>query len=348
MKRTRFNLPPEQKIEKFRNEILKLFPGLDTSYLKYGTLSMGMDKFFEAHFYIPPENKNLINCPYFYNNKTIVHFSNIPALISILQEKAIRLYNLHNLNDPREFTFSSRLFGLDDEVVEDARTNIFLISFCEREILSEVKNEFNLWRLYGQNGKGIVIVFSIHNNPIDWRDFHISEVFYGTRKREVFNELIDLVDTFNKTDPKITVDFGKLIPFHKSRLFELEKEVRLIYDRREMRAGVKNRALYSQEKQIFPLIQTDLLKIIEHKDKVRYLRIPLYTLDNPGSEPWIPVLRIEQIIVGYNYVEEALKIIDNIKELSQNSLGYLPIIKQTRLKNYYWDINKSQLLTRAV
>jgi hypothetical protein len=348
MKRTRFNLPPEQKIEKFKNEILKLFPGLDTSCLKYSTLSLGLEKLLEAHFYIPPENKNLINCPYFYNKKTVVHFSSIPALISILQEKAVRLYNLHNLNDPREFTFSSRLFGLDDRLVEDARTNIFLISFCEREILSEVKNEFNLWRLYGKNGKGIVIVFSIHNDPIYWRDFHLSEVFYGTKKREVFNELIDLVDNFNKTDPKITIDFGKLIPFHKSRLFELEKEVRLIYDRREIRAGVKNRTLRSQEKLIFPVIQTDLLKIIEQKDKVRYLRIPLYTLDNHEPEPWIPVLRIEQIIVGYNYVEEAVKIIDNIKELSQNSLGFIPIIKQTRLKNFYWDINKSQMLTRSI
>jgi len=344
MKRTRFDLSPEKKIEKFRSEISKLFPGLDTSYLKFGTLSMGMDKFFEAHFYIPPENKNLVNCQYFYKNKTVVHFSNIPALISILQEKAIRLYNLHNLNDPREFKFSARLFGLEDEIVEDARTNIFLISFCEREILSEIKNEFNLWRLYGHNGKGIVIVFSIHNDQIDWRDFHLSEVFYGTRKREVFNELIDLVDNFNKTEPKITIDFGKLIPFHKSKLFEFEKEVGLIFDRREMRAGVKNRTLYNQEKQIFPLIQTDLLKMIEQKDKVRYLKIPIYTSDNPETESWIPVLKIEQIIIGYNYMEEASKIIESIKELSQNNLGYLPTIKQTRLKNYYWDFNKSQML----
>lgn len=341
MKRTRFDLPPEQKIEKFKNEILKLFPGLDTSCIKYSSLTSGLEKLLEAHFLIPPENKNLINCPYFYNKKSVVHFSSIPALISILQEKAIRLYNLHNLNDPREFTFSSKLFGLDDGIVEDARSNIFLISFCKRQILSEVKNEFNLWRLYGKNGKGIIIVFSIHNNPIEWRDFHISEVFYGAKRREVFNELIELVNNFNKTDPKITIDFGKLIPFHKSRLFELEKEVRLFYDRREKRAGIKNRTLRDHEKQLFPQIQPDLLKIIEQKDKVRYLKIPLFTLDNNEDEPWIPVLKIEQIIVGYNYVEEALKIIDNIKELSQNSLGYLPIIKQTRLKNYYWDINKN-------
>lgn len=342
MKRTRFNLPPEQKIEKFKNEVLKLFPGLDTSCIKYSSLTSGLEKLLEAHFLIPPENKNLINCPYFYNKKSAVHFSSIPALISILQEKAIRLYNLHNLNDPREFTFSSRLFGLDDDLVEDARDNIFLISLCERHILSEVKNEFNLWRLYGKDGKGIVIVFSIFNNPIDWRDFHISEVFYGTTRREIFKELIELVNNFNKTDPKITIDFGKLIPFHKSRLFELEKEVRLIYDRREKRAGIKNRTLRNQEKIVFPLIQSDLLKIIEKKDKVRYLKIPLYVNDNNETEPWIPILKIEQIIVGYNYVVEASKIIDTIKELSQNSLGYLPEIKQTRLKNFYWDIYKTQ------
>jgi len=336
------------KIEKFKKEVLTLLPGLDTSFLKYGTISGGLDRFFEVHFFIPPENRNLSNSPYSYNGKSVVHFSNILALNSILQEKSIRLYNLHNLNDPREFTFSSKIFGLNEVLINDAKDNIFLLSLCERGILADIKNEFNLWRLYGQNGKGVILVFSIFNNPLLWRDFHISKVFYGSNKRDVFKRLIDLINEFNKTKPTISVDFGKLIAFHKSRLFELEKEVRIIYDRRKKRAGSHSRTFYKDDKQVFPIIEPDLSKLLENKDKVQYLKMPLYTTESESYELEIPVLKIEQIIIGYNYIEEVPKLLKTISDLCKIKLGYIPTNKQTRLKNYYWDLNKNQLLTRTI
>jgi len=49
-------------------------------------------------------------------------------------------------------------------------------------------------------------------------------------------------------------------------------------------------------------------------------------------------LKIEEIILGYNYLNE----IDELKSILQNScknvLGYLPVVKQTRLYKYYWGI----------
>jgi hypothetical protein len=331
-----------RKIETFKAGLLTLFPGIDTTHINYGTSTEGNEDFQMIHFNIPPENKNLIKSPYFYQKKSLVHFSNMSSLISMLQEKSIRLYNLHNLNDPREFTFASKVFNFNESIINDAKDNIFLISFCELGILKDSTPEFNMWRLYSLNGKGLAIIFSILNNPIDWKDFHISKVFYGSNQRNVFVKLLDLIEDLNQTPPIINVDFGKLLTFHKSKLFELEREVRIIYDRRQKRSGIHSRTISYQNQRIFPKIKPDLLKIVDNKDKIQYLKLPLYQDSEQNYDPEIPIIKIEQIIIGYNFIDEVPKLTKSLIELCEEQLGYKPIIKQTRLKNFYWDIKKKK------
>lgn len=330
----------DQKIEKFKSGLLDLFPGLNTTHLKYGNEMSGKEVWNNIHFNIPPDNKNLVKSPYFYKPPAVVHFSNIFALNSILQERTVRLYNLHNLNDPREFTFASKVFNLRSELIEDARDNLYLISFCEQKILNSTTDEFNMWRLYGQNGRGLAIVFSIANDPINWRDFHISKVIYGADQRQKFVKLLDLIDQLNQTTPHINVDFGKLCAFHKSKMFSIEKEVRIVFDRREKRSGMGNRTVSFQGRTVFPIIKQDLYKLVENRHNIRYLRLPLFHKNGHDYAPEVPLLKIDQIIIGYNFTNEVPKLIDDLKDLCEEQLGYVPIIKQTRLKNYYWDIGK--------
>jgi hypothetical protein len=329
----------DKKIEEFKQGLLDLFPGLDMTFLQYGNNVDGKEVWNNIHFNIPPENKNLVRSPYFYKESTVVHFSNIYALNSILQERAVRLYNLHNLNDPREFTFASKVFNLKKDLVDDARDNLYIISFCKREILKNATDEFNLWRLYGQNGKGLAIVFSIANDPENWRDFHISQVVYGADQRQKFVKLLDLIDQLNKTKPHIDLDFGKLCVFHKSKMFAIEKEVRIIFDRRERRSGMGNRTVTFQGQPVFPIIKPDLYKLVENRDNIQYLKIPLFYKGGQNYDPEVPLLKIDQIIIGYNFVDQVSKLTDSLKDLCKEQLGYIPVIKQTRLKNYYWDID---------
>ena len=159
------------KIDTFRETLHTLFPGLDLTPLSYGSKVKDTPIWNHHHFIIPPENSNLVGSPYFFDKKSFVHFTSFHAFSSILNERAIRLYNLHKLDDPREFTFASRIFQLNQEIIDDAKDNLFLISFCERAILNPIrsKDEFNMWRLYGLQGKGVGIIFSLKNNPIQWR-----------------------------------------------------------------------------------------------------------------------------------------------------------------------------------
>ena len=326
------------KISLFVDTVKSMFPELDMTTLRFGNSKT--KKWHHYDFNIPNENKHLINSPYFYEKRSVAHFTSFHALSSILQEKSIRLYNLHALNDPREFTFASRIFRLDRNLIDDAKDNLHLMSFCGREILNRPADEFNMWRLYGHQGRGIAIVFKIINDPKKWTDFHFSEVSYGDKNRSNLKNLVLLMDELKNAGHSMSADFGKLCAFHKSNLFKHEVEVRLIFDHRKNRVE-GSRTVKNKDKLIFPIIKSDLLKMIDNKDKVRYLKIPLFHTDLDSKPNDTPLLKIEQIIIGYNYGDEVKRIISEVKDLCQENIGYLPIIKQTRLRKYYWDIENS-------
>ena len=328
----------EDKIKKFDDALLKLFPGIDTDFLQSGYGKNGNIDWQNIQFHIPSNNSNLAKSPYFYENKSLLHFSNIYSLSSILQEKNIRFYNLHNLNDPREFTFASNVFNINEDLIQDSKDNIFTMSFCEIEILKKSTSEFNMWRLYGDKGKGVALVFKIVNDPKEWEDFHVSKIIYGTSERFKFVKLLNLLNELNQNLPRLEVDFGKILAFHKSRLFELEKEVRIIFDKREKRIGMQSKTVSNKTKQIFPIIKSDLAKLVDNTSNIKYLKLPIFSEGNNNYDSEIPLLKIEQIILGYNFVDQIPEIKEHIRQLCDEQLGYKPKIIQTRLKDYYWDI----------
>ncbi len=272
------------------------------------------------------------------------------SFTSILQERSLRLYNLRNLNDPREFVFASNLLLANEKKIEDAKDNLFIMSFCESNILKNLSSEFNMWRLYGQQGKGLGIVFSIANEPENWNDFHLSKVYYGTNERSNFKKLLDELENLNNEGQVFDIDLGKICAFHKSNLFKPEMEVRILFDKRILRTGKHSRTTTHQGKLVFPIIKSDLFKVIENKDKVRFLQIPIYHNElrqNNGNDILVstdletPLLKIEEIIIGYDF-QKIEEITDIIGQLCANHLGYKPKIKQTRLTGYYWGTNPTK------
>ncbi|MEQ8416033.1 MAG: DUF2971 domain-containing protein [Imperialibacter sp.] len=330
------------KLDEVKEILLGLFPGLNTSELKFGNKGNGEPVWNHYHVSIPPSNSNFLKSPYFFNRPSVVHFSNVFALTSILSEKSLRLYNLNHLNDPREFTFASKIFDLGNERIKDAKNNLHIMSFCEHEILSgpNTRTEFNMWRLYGNQGKGLALVFSIQNNPEHWNDFHLSKVVYGAKNRRRFDELKTKLESLNATQPTIEVDLSKLYVFHKPLMYDLEKEVRLVFDRRNIRAGLHGRTKSQNGKQVFPIIKTDLHKLTQLGQDSTYLEIPIYFHSSNSFDEDIPVLKLEQIILGYGLNEEIPRITSILREQCKEKIGYIPEIKQSRLHKYYWDSKK--------
>lgn len=292
-------------------------------------------------YFIPAENKSFLNSKYFFSEKPkFIHFTTLLAARSIISEKNIRLYNLNNLNDPREYSFSGNLIRFNNENKDDARDNIFLLSMCHPELLSNsIKDEFNMWRLYGENGKGVGLELNFNeSHPGNWKHYHLSKIYYGARSRKTLQELSNFLNEREDLLPKVVVDLGQIACFHKSNLFALENETRLLFDNRIKRLAQTNFTDLNGEI-ISPIINIDHERSATLDKSIKYLKLPLYHIDFKCAsyENLIPVPKIERIILGHLYKDNFKELSIELSALCEKHLGYIPKIKESRVTKYYYD-----------
>jgi hypothetical protein len=183
-----------------------------------------------------------------------------------------------------------------------------------------------------------------YNPGINWKNYFLSKVHYGATARNRIKKLHYLLKKLENDKPKVTVDLGQIACFHKSLLFELEKEIRLLFDDRVYDTGInKFRMNYRTRKGTIssPIIRTDIYKSCALKKEVRYLELPIYyngieaKFVNPGP---VPIPKIERIIFGYSHTNNFSSLAEKVGNLCQEQLGYLPKIEKSRLTKYYHDV----------
>lgn len=185
--------------------------------------------------HIPTENKKLQGTRYYYSEgKRIIHFTSINVLFSIINEGAIRMYNLHNSNDDFEYSFaSSKLkeiysLGQNDNGIErrisDVKEYSFILSTTS---LSELRNKA-FWDKYGHGGKGVAIEFEIINDLNTWEYSYFSKVHYN--KLDEFEALKEGWSKIQLQNKHIhyRVELDQLLSFHKSERWNSEKEIRIL------------------------------------------------------------------------------------------------------------------------
>lgn len=206
----------EDVYTQFRNLLDKHFPELFFRNTGYGGSDLNAE--------LASENRMFLNTPYFYKEDlTFIHWTSIDNLLSILNNREFRLYNLHSSKDENEFYYAARELGLEDEEVEYAKKYYYHFSFCKKEDLS---NKY-LWEEYGKNSTGVAIEFSIVNNPMDWDNYMISNVYYNVSDNfKAFKKDIDELKRQYGISTK-GFNIGKLIGFYKKEDFCNEKEVRI-------------------------------------------------------------------------------------------------------------------------
>jgi hypothetical protein len=326
----------KDKVEALISGLNSIFPGIEVQALKFGKLSEGLDSFDHIVAYLHHNNRTLVHTPYFFEQKNIIHFTKLEAIESIISNRNIRLYNLNSLDDPREFSFAGKRLNLDEDGFNHAKNEIYQISFCPQKILRNSILEFNMWRLFGDNGKGVLVLFSIHNSPMQWLDYHCSNILYGNKNRIVFVKLKALVNELNLSPPYVSIDLSKLIPFHKSRLYSLENEIRIISDRRKKISGTSSQIWFDSNEKEFPEIKVDEKKSIERGTDAKYIEIPIFRNLKKDVNDKMPLLKIEKILLGYNFSKEEEDLTkDLLTNLSIERIGYSPIIEPTRLREFY-------------
>ena len=175
--------------------------------------------------YLSKKNKPFIDSDYSYNgNLEFIHFTSLPALFSIINDRKIRFYNLHNSNDPNEYKFIANvLYGNNEKEIDFRKHYIYTFSFSP---INEINNSY-LWNEYGNNFAGVAIAFKIRNDPVDWINFHMSEVKY-TLNENINNFSIEKKNIENEFNVEFDVDLSRLMGFHKDLDWSNEKEIRLL------------------------------------------------------------------------------------------------------------------------
>ena len=176
------------------------------------------------HASMSEENKSYKSSEYYYEGEMrFVHWTSVQNLLSIINTRQIRLYNLHNSSDPEEFNYAVSQLNLSDIQKDHSKNFMYTFSFSE---IKEKENSYH-WEKYGNNYKGVSIEFEIVNNPDEWDNFMLAPVYY-----EIPQKITSLIEGLYVLKEKYQVlefdfDLGKLIAFHKNPKFKEEKEIRL-------------------------------------------------------------------------------------------------------------------------
>jgi len=237
-----------------------------------------------------------------------IHYTSVKNAMNILNSGCVRLYNCSNLNDPSEIKYllkESPIDFSDEQIAEYQREHFILSGSMYDSIHSE---DYNLWRLYGDNGRGIGFVFEVEDTIENWNSIYLQKVSYGysssiIKYLEFHKQFNDEHKIFNNLP-----DFFPLLASGvKNEIWSIEKEFRIV-----VKAEFDSYSLESEKYSSNQLI-SDTLKH-EYKNDgrfVSYVEIPLH-LNNYKSEKvklplrndevdilnFVPNLKIKKLILG--------------------------------------------------
>lgn len=199
------------------------------------------------------------------------------------------------------------------------RRKTFAMSFCKYD---EQSNEsFEMWRLYGGDGKGVGIVFEIDcHNVRDWFGHYLSSMNYSDQENQelqINNLLGEISQLWERNQYPQIADSSKfpeiliaLLSFHKDSIWKVEDEVRLVVVTTENTAPYKLISSLSFE-DYSSIRQIDLeIFTNPHPDDIVVHSDPLTNQMNKHLKEWkashYPLLRLKEIIVGYKHRPETI------------------------------------------
>lgn len=210
----------EEELDKILKEYLKeVYSCLSINcFTNYGYAG------FHFHADLSEKNIDFTDSPYFYkDSKKFIHWTSVQNLMSIINNREIRFYNLHNSSDSEEFSYAATHLPIEESQINHLKKYLYTFSFCEA---SEMNNS-HLWNIYGNNYKGVALEFEIVNDPEMWEVFMMSKVYYEMPKQLI--DLKDKLESLKSENPLMSsnFNFGKLIGFHKRTNYSEEKEIRI-------------------------------------------------------------------------------------------------------------------------
>lgn len=282
-------------------------------------------------------NLTFKNTPLYYKRPLkFIHFTSLENAINIINSRSFRLYDYTCLKDPNELLsphsdLDHELKSVIAETRPDLKKEFFSLSFCKADDEADL---FDLWRLYGRNGRGMAIVFTIDETYKDgWYNFLLSEISYGHEHLQKINKLFQLHKEFvARHSLEVSNYLELLLPFlafTKRKHYHSEKEVRLV-KRIPNVAEERYHNIHSKNKRIYMSLNGRLessyyysLPILNREEKKKTL-IDYKKKYTPETFEYArsPFIEINEIIIGFDYTSsERENISDTIFNMSIREFG---------------------------
>jgi hypothetical protein len=221
------------------------------------------------------------------------------------------------LNDGQELSYSIHDFGLiiNEQEIENFKASLFVHSLCEYSD----NDDFNMWRLYGQNGNGVGLDYEISNIQDKWYQFFLGKVIYDKESpsSQLLKAFIDYHNSFVIEHPSFIDNIPTIIPsfllFHKNPIWSVEKEHRLFtylhYDKDTLDIRGVSSNFYFEEYLCHSFGY--------NKKENAFLRMPLRPYKNHDFGKYrkdeeakflktLPDIKLSKVVLGYNYSEKDL------------------------------------------
>lgn len=178
---------------------------------------------------------------------TIYRYTSLDTAFWILKNKTYRMYGIVGMNDKSEVDYFDNYYN-EKKTLSYKMLNDLFLSSCSLSY-----DNLTMWRLYGDDAKGVCLVFNI--KPHFSNNFILQAISYADDKRQ--DDKLDIIKDLLKTNVVFS-DIDKWKHFFKAKDYSIEKEVRLLFQDKD---SVKKRDwIKSNDNSIInPFVEFDLL-----------------------------------------------------------------------------------------
>lgn len=190
---------------------------------------------YDDHFYFK-ENKELEFWQQLLKSNhsginTIYRYTSLETALLILKNNTYRMYGIVGMNDKSEIDYFDNYCNSTDKAQSYPILNNLFLSSC-----SLLKDNLTMWRLYGDDAKGVCLSFDINPNITD--SFLLQSISYEDDQRintklNIIKDLLNVNVVFN--------DIDKWKHFFKANDYIIEQEVRLLFQDTGQSVLVKNK-----------------------------------------------------------------------------------------------------------
>lgn len=199
--------------------------------------------------------------------ESLCRYTTLNSLFLTLKDKTNCMCSLTCMNDKGEISYADKYIQYDvyaySPQVIDENNDCFILSCCKVDKIDDL----TMWRLYGDQGRGVCLEYNIGSTRLDNERFFLAPVSYGVDKNN--HPQLDFVRNINqwvKDGWRFKFNRWHIWKhFFKSYLFKDEHEYRLLFlpspnDEHRLRwimdstnSIVSRIALFETNEEVFPL-----------------------------------------------------------------------------------------------